>query len=83
MVMFLGVWGPFPLLWLLSTDRVMFGRMLSCRGEDEQTFSRGMAAGEFSALYPLQAVEIAPFVSLSLFYHTVASQLLHAWADAA
>lgn len=42
---------------------------------------RGMATDECSALYPLQTVEVAPF--LSLLYYTVASQLLHACTDVA
>lgn len=76
-MMFLGRWGAIP------TAVVMLGRMLCCHGKDEETFAREMATGEFSALYPLHAVEITPFLCLSLLYHVVPSQLLHGWADAA
>lgn len=38
--------------------------------------TKGMTTGELSALYPLKEVGIDPFLSLSLLYHTVASQVL-------
>lgn len=67
----------------IPTAVVMLGRMLCCHEKDEETFAREMATDNSSELYPLHAVEIAPFLCLSLLHHVAPSHLLHGWADAA
>lgn len=83
-VVFLGVFlGAIPTAVGAHAVGSCLGGCSAVVGRLSRHFTKGMATGEFSAPYPLQAVEIAPFLSLSPLYHTVASQLLHAWADAA